>query len=287
MIDDLGLMIEMQTVFQSSIPNHQSSISFWPVPARGLARVILLAFFFPLALYLLVLGLVNRQRFPLLISGVWDGIGLLCGASGFLLFAGPAVLSGLSERWRLYWLLGKGDMPFSGPDGGRLWVFLSLVYFVLIVGTAVFYLRRQRPLTAIYNADAAQVAYALAHSCTQLGLQPVRSGDLFLFGFAADESTAIQTHVAESKPISLLAPQARTAVLELESFPLMRHVTLRWDPGHTPLRPLVERELAQQLAELPSDSSLLGGWLLTLGFLLLSFELAGSLLIVFLNLTAR
>jgi hypothetical protein len=49
----------------------------------------------------------------------------------------------------------------------------------------------------------------------------------------------------------------------------------------------VERELAQQLAELPSDGSLLGGWLLTLGILLLTFELTGSLLIVFLNLTAR
>jgi hypothetical protein len=225
--------------------------------------VILLAFFFPLALYLLLLGLINRRRYPLLVPGVWDGIGLLFGASGFLLFAGPAVLSGLSERWRVYWLLGKGA-PLGGPDGfGQLWIFLSVLYFVLIVGGAAYYLRRQRRLTAIYNAEAAQVEYALAHCCAELGLSPVRSGDLFLFGFSPDGK-----------------PTEESAILELDSFPLMRHVTLRWDPSDSPLRPTLERQLAQQLAQTPTDYHLLGGWLLTFGFILFAFEVVGSLLVI-------
>jgi hypothetical protein len=258
-------------------------------------RVILLAFFFPLALYLLVLGLLNRRRSPLLLSGVWDGIGLLLGVSGFLLFAGPAVFSGLSERWRLYWLLGRGNLPLAGSDDAwRIWLLLSLLYFVLVVGGATFYLRRQRRLTAIYNAEPGQVEEALLQVCSRRGLEPVRSGDLFLFGFAPPSSSAIQTRPPEDKIASLLPLAQReraagnaTAILELDSFPLMRHVTLRWDPTDSPLRTILERELADELAQTPSYDGLLGGWLLTLGFLLLAFELAGSFLLILLNLTMR
>ena len=233
--------------------------------------MILLVFFFPLAIYLLVLGLINRRSFPLLVSGVWDGIGLLFGASGFLLFAGPAILSGLSERWRLYWLLGKGGVPLNQPDmAGPMWIFLSLLYFLLIVGGSAFYLRRQRRLTAIYNAEAAQVEHALVHCCAELGLTPVRSGDLYLFGFSPEGKATEES-----------------AILEMESFPLMRHVTLRWDPTDSPLRPVLERQLAQQLAQSPSDYSLLGGWLLTFGFILFAFELVGSALVILLSVSSR
>ena len=97
--------------------------------------MIFLAFFFPLAIYLLVLGVINRRRRPLLVSGVWDGVGLLFGVSGFLLFAGPAIFSSLSERWRMTWLLGK-DAPIAAADRAwQFWIFLAIVYFVL--GTLV------------------------------------------------------------------------------------------------------------------------------------------------------
>jgi hypothetical protein len=249
-------------------------------------RVILLAFFFPLALYLLVLGLLNRRRYPLLVSGVWDGIGLLFGVSGFVLFAGPAIFSALSERWRLYWLLGKADGPFAGPGSTwQLWLFLALLYLALVISGAVYYLRRQRHLTAIYNAATPQVEQALTQSCEQLGLNPVRSGDLFLFGFSLPPSVPSE-QITATLPLPV-ATEDRSAILELDSFPLMRHVTLRWDPVDSSLRPLVERELAQQLARMPSEDNLLGGWLLLLGFLLLGFEFLGSLFLILLNLAVR
>ena len=278
--------------------------------AKGLS-LILLAFFLPLAIYLSVLGLLNRRRHPLLVSGMWDGIGLLFGVSGFLFFVGPAIFSSISERWRLTWLLGKGDMPLAGPDGAwQFWVFLSIVYFVLVVAGSAFYLWRQRHLTAVYNAEAAQIDRALTQICDELGLNPVRSGGLFLFGMSLDLSgerrgatiqaphylpTGVRVSAGqlETSPVSAAKEVAdvtvleQTAILELDSFPLMRHVTLRWDPADCPLRQVIEAELARRLAQMPSGHSMLGGWLLTLGGLLLAFVMAGAFLVFLINIVNR
>ncbi|MGH7170161.1 MAG: hypothetical protein ACRELG_07795 [Gemmataceae bacterium] len=271
-------------------------------------------FFFPLAVYLLVLGLLNRHRHPLLVSGVWDGIGLIFGVSGFLLFAGPAILSALNERWRMFWLLGKGDVPLTGPDGvWQFWIFLSLLYFLLIVSGAAYYFWRQRHLTAVYNARPAQVERAVMDVCEQLGINPVRSGDLFLFGLSLGLSSERRGSNGEPIPAPHYLPSAirigsghletasataggrtpdptvleQTAILEVESFPLLRHVTLRWDPVDSPLRRMLENELSRRLSETFADDSPLGGWLLTLGFVLLAFDMAGVFFFVALHLFTR
>jgi hypothetical protein len=212
--------------------------------------LILLAFFFPLAVYLLLLGILNRCRHPVLLSGVWDGIGLIFGVSGFLLFAGPAVLSALGERWRLFWLLGRGDVP---P-----WSFLALLYFILVVGGAALYLWRQRRLTAIYNTNADLVKQVVTDICKEMGINPVCSDNWFLF-------------------------EDQRAVLEVDSFPLMHHVTLRWEPAAAAVRRLVEAELGRRLSENVVDDGLLGGWFLTAGVVLLSFDLVGAFFLVILN----
>jgi hypothetical protein len=277
--------------------------------------LILLAFFFPLAIYLLLLGFLNRRRHPLLVSGVWDGIGLLFGVSGFLLFAGPAILSGLSERWRLYWLLGRGEVPTGQADGAwQFWIFLSILYFVLVVGGAAFLLWRQRQLTAIYNADVEQVEAAVEETCERLHLQPVRSGGLFLFGLSLGSPTERRDSNGERIQAPHYLPAAarvgartapagitesasggsadplvleQAAILELDSFPLLRHVTLRWDPADSRLRTVVEKELSRTLAEAPAHDSLLGGWLLTFGCLLLAFEFLGAFVIFLINVMQR
>jgi hypothetical protein len=162
--------------------------------------LILLAFFFPLAVYLLILGALNRRRHPLLVSGVWDGIGLLFGVSGFLLFAGPAVFGSINERWRLYWLLGKGDVPIAAEGAWQFWAFLSILYFALVVGGSALLLWRQRPLTAVYNAEAAQIEQVLAQVCAELGLNPARSEGLFVFGLSSGRSGANGERVQAPNP---------------------------------------------------------------------------------------
>jgi hypothetical protein len=268
--------------------------------------LILLAFFFPVAIYLIVLGLVNRSRHPLPISGIWDGIFLLFGVSGFLLFAGPAVLSGLSERWRLFWLLGKGDAPLAEPRGAwQFWIFLSFLYFVLIVGGTAYYLWRQRRFTAIYNADAEQIEHVVSEICEQLEVHPVRSGGLFVFGLSLGKSPerravvgeplqaphlGITTVSAPHEPLPIASDRIlseQTAILEVEDFPLMRHVTLRWDPAASPLRQTMETELRRRLVEATAYDHALGSWLLTLGSTLLAAEFAGALLVLALRLFVR
>lgn len=236
--------------------------------------MILLAFFFPVAIYLIVLGLLNRSRHPLLISGIWDGIFLLFGVSGFLLFAGPAVFSALNERWRLFWLLGKGDAPLAEPRGAwQFWIFLSLLYFILIVGGAAYYLWRQRRITAIYNADAEQIEQVVSEICEQSEVHPVRSGGLFVFGLSLGKSPERRSE--------------ETAILEVEDFPLMRHVTLRWEPVASPLRQTMETELRRRLVEATAYDHALGNWLLTLGSILLAAEFAGALGLLALRLFVR
>ncbi len=235
---------------------------------KGL-RLIFLAFFFPLAIYLLVLGFLNRHRHPVLVSGVWDGIGLIFGVSGFLLFAGPGILSTLSERWRVFWLLGKGDIPLAVAEGAwPMWTFLALLYFLLIVGGSAWYLWRQRSQTAIYNTSAETIERTVIDICKEQGINPTRSGALFLFGASAHSDFG-------GEP---------PAILEIDSFRLMHHVTLRWEPAVSSLRRIVETELSLRLSETVADNGLLSGWLLSLGFLLLSFDLAGAFFLIVLYL---
>jgi hypothetical protein len=253
--------------------------------------LLILAFLLPLSLYLLVLGVLNRRPHPLLVSGVWDFIGLLFAASGFLLFGGPGILGGLNERSRRYWLLGQQAGAGGGSgDNWQFWVLLSVVYFVLVVGGSAYLLLRRRHVTAIYNVDPVAAEEALAEACMSLGVPPVRSGNLFLFGIVVGRTpggrngprTGIQApHYLpadgrEALPRTAPAAKAKgtdllgqAAVLEVDAFPLMNHVTLRWDPPDPPLRHEVESALARRLAGSPAPDSDLGGWLLVLGFALL------------------
>ena len=278
--------------------------------------MIFLAFFLPLALYLIVLGAINRRRRPLMVSGTWDFIGILFAASGFLLCGGPAVLGGLNERWRMFWLTGQRGAGPGGADGAwQFWVFLSALYFVVVVAGSAYLLWRQRHLTAVYNVERRAVEQALAQVCERLGLRPVRSGDLFLFGMAPagpdgkedrlrelpgegvqagpygpvgggppPAGSRAQGAAARGSPDRLIpagALRGQTATLQLDDFALMCHVTLRWDPADSPLRQEVEAALAGQLAETPAARGELGGWLLLLGmFLLLSVCTGGFALLV-------
>ncbi len=239
--------------------------------------MILLAFLLPLAIYLLALGLINRHRHPLLISGVWDFIGLLFAVSGFLFFGGPAALSGLEDRWRMYWLLGQSAGESSGQEGGwPLWGILSAVYFVVVVAGAGLLLARRRRLTTIYNVTPVILEQALTEACSDLGLAPQRSGNRFVFiaaaGKAGPEAFSTLSPPTDSPegprpPLAAPAP----AILHLDSFPAMNHVTLRWEPANPPLRHSVETALAQRLREAAAPDSELGSWLILVGSTLLGF----------------
>ena len=58
-------------------------------------------------------------------------------------------------------------------------------------------------------------------------------------------------------------------------------------PVDSPLRKTVENKLSRHLAETYSEESPLGGWLLTIGFILLSFDLAGAFFLILLHMFTR
>jgi hypothetical protein len=261
--------------------------------------LILLAFLFPLAIYLLILGSINRRRHPLLVSGSWDFAGLLFAASGFLLFGGPGALSVLNDRWRDSLVFGQ--MP-SSPEAmeslWQWWLFLMIAYFAVIVGGSAFFLWRSRQQTSIYNIDAGSIQMILAHVFERLGLQPQRSGNCYYFdattsvpgerSLKARETQSIQTAPldattsvkVQTAPTPIISMQ--NVMLEVDPFRLMSHVMLRWEPARSGLRQEIERELEHMLAETPGPNNLLGGWLTVLAcFLFMSMFLIGFAVLIY------
>ncbi len=265
--------------------------------------MIFLVFFLPLALYLLILGGINRGRQTRMVSGVWDFIGVLFAASGFILFGGPMVLSGTSERWRQYWLFGKNSVGPHTEGIMQVWLFFSVLYFGLVVGGAGYFLYRQRRLTSIYNVEPALIEHCLQQICLQLGIRPVRSGNLFLFGLAGEDpdggvslaprSSAIEgiqpphlLHATEiARPVVTHEQHflGQTAVLEVETWKRMRHVTLRWDPTESLFRQEIEAQLRLRLAEIPPEESEVGSWLILAGIALLCVVFWGALALLVYN----
>jgi hypothetical protein len=239
--------------------------------------LILLAFILPLALYLLILGTINRRRHPLMVYGPWDFAGVLFAASGFLLFGGPGVLSVLNEHWRDTLLFGQNPASSSATESLWTWgLVFAAVYFVFVVAAASLLLWRARNYTAIYSVDLETIHIALGRAFSRLGLRPLHSGDLYYFGLnnspptndhiiRAHEVQGIQAATPETPktaavPTALLAAGA-TVILEVDAFQALWHVTLRWNPVQSPLRQALEHELERELADMPTPLHALGPWL--------------------------
>jgi hypothetical protein len=247
--------------------------------------LILLVFFFPLAVYLLILGSINRRRYPLMVSGTWDFIGILFAASGLLFCGGPAALHNLNDRFPLYW---------------QYWLFLSILYFGIVVGGAAFLLWWQRRLTSIYNVEPALAEKCLDQVCGQLNINPARAGNLYVFGKTCPDPAKSRSEAIQPAPYvpAGITPQptvtvqaerngsdgaflGQTAVLEIESFPRLRHVTLRWDPPDSQYRQQIEANLQSLLADKEVAETDLGVWLSTVGLAMMALIfLAGATMFV-------
>jgi hypothetical protein len=255
--------------------------------------LILLAFLLPFSIYLLLLGNLNRRPHPVLVPGTWDFAGVLFAASGFLLVVGPAVISSGSEGWRMFWLFGaRAGLPAVDEGAARFWGFLAALYFGAIVGSAAYLLRQRRSLTAVYNVEPELFEKVLTQVFGALGLNPLRSGNLFVFGSGSAFTAPRREPVAIQAPHHLPARTTpvggdgfgtaeseligETALLEVEPFALLRHVTLRWEPDGTLLRREVEAELERTLAQTPTVANPVGDWLTMIGLALIAFNLLAT-----------
>jgi hypothetical protein len=289
-------------------------IAVFPRPAlsREEPPLIVVAFLFPLALYCLILGLVNRRPRPLMVSAAWDFAGILFAASGFLAFGLPGILNGFTESGRSASLVGRP----AYDAGARAWfadLFAGLAstlfdagngsiliaYFLLVVFGSAYVLWRRRSQTAVYNVHPEVLDEVLAGVLDAAGLSWSRAGNRYFIARAGKtRSPAKQTQAAEAAPPSPITereplPPAerrgtyptsaedveRSAYLEVEPAPVLCHATLRWETEDADLRKQVEAELGSALNEVRTADNPTASWLLTAGTVLM---LASAMIFVFL-----
>jgi len=224
---------------------------------------LFLAFIFPIGIYCLILGALNRRDRPVLVSGPWDFAGVLFAASGVLLVVVPfGMLPSLHEHWQFYRLMGH---PGTGEERGGVTYILSLglwfLYYAGVILSAVWMLNRRRAITAVYNVDSSVLEVGLSRVLERLGLPWRRSGNYFLLSPAASNGLA----------------------LELESFPPLRHATLRWHGADAPSRQAIEKELEMVLAGMSASENSVAGWFFSLGASVMLVTLAGVAFLVFVN----
>lgn len=268
-----------------------------------------LVFLFPLAVYCLIVSLLNRRPRPVMVSGTWDFVGVLFAVSGFLLLGGPVMLTSLSERWRFTWLLGRPPGPaLFGEGGASFWVLLALLYFVAVVGGAAYLLLRRRHSTSIYNIVPGRLEETLADVLDRLGLAWTRAGNRFFISPANGRpgglgepapSPAVLGRLgggypamAETRPAAdplLNGPTSyeQTGVVLLDAFPTLRHVTLHWEEGAGTLRQEVEAELERALAQVYAGHNPAGTWFMTAAACLFCAIFFGLLLLLILMVVQR
>jgi hypothetical protein len=241
--------------------------------------LIVVAFLVPLAVYCLLLGMINRRRHPLMVSAAWDFAGLLFAASGFLAFGLPGLLNGFTEHGRNAALFGR---PASG---GGSWAWLAdlfeglcatlfsagngtvlVAYFVLVVAGSAYVLLRRRSQTAVYNVHPEVLDEVLAGVLDAAGLSWSRAGNRYFIARPRGDSPPAErrgAYPASAEDIE------RSAYLEVEPAPVLCHATLRWETEDADLRKQVEAEVAGALAGVRTEDNSTASWLLTAGIVLL------------------
>jgi hypothetical protein len=279
--------------------------------------LIVVAFLFPLAVYCLILGLINRRRQPLMVSAAWDFAGLIFAASGFLTFGLPGILSGFTERGRSNALLGK-------PTGPGRWAWLTdlfeglcstlfnagasnilIAYFVIVVAGCALILWLRRSQTAVYNVHPDVLDEVLAGVLDAAGLTWSRAGRRYFIARTAERPTEADKAAEAAPPSPVMVrehlPAAgkrhdypasaealeRSAYLEVEPAPALCHATLRWETADGELRKQVEDELRRALEDVPTHGNPTSVWLLGAGTLLLLASVMIFVMLVVYRILAR
>jgi hypothetical protein len=241
-----------------------------------------LLFIFPLGIYGLVLSHLNRGRHPVLVRGTWDFAGVLLGASGFLIVGAPAILNGLYQDRRLAWA--RGDLHLLPDIGGADWYIWAAVwvgYYAAVVGGAAYLLWLRRLRLSIYNIEAEALDQALAEALHRLGIEGTRMANRLVLHVPAPVTASAVTSPWPGEP------PPGVPVLEVDTFPLMRHATLSWlaDPG--PVRVTFEQELERVLGEVHTEPNPVAGWFLGVALLLLCATFLGLVLLILLYTFVR
>ncbi len=253
-----------------------------------LVLLLVLTFLIPIAAYFLILAAINRRLHPIMVSGPWDAAGLLLAASGGLVFVGPAMIAFLYRR-------SVSEVP---PEGASMpafadlfaqWWLIWLAYYVALIGGTALLLWLRRGKTMIYNIAPGDFDRMFGQLLDRLGLEWNRLGNRvsvvvnreaakavampYREAFAADALVA-----AEVAPTAALSRPAGKAVIDIEPFHTMCHVTLHWRRHSGLVREELEAELDRALAHLAAPEHPTAGWLMGVAAFLLALIFMGILI---------
>jgi hypothetical protein len=237
---------------------------------------LLLVFLFPLAVYLLVLAAINRRERPMLVSGVWDAIGLTVALAGVYLWIGPAILGTFYQR---------GMLPGTDGDSERrfedIWTYYPVIwgayYLLVLIGQAAMILSR-RNKTSIYNVDATNLERLVVDCFRKRGFEIAASGNLLVF----KPGTSVEITTLDA-PAPIEKPRRATGAVELDRFDALRHMTLQWFLDDRSIRSRIETDLEARLDEAIAPENPAASWLMALSGMLFGLVILGALFSILLT----
>lgn len=230
----------------------------------------------PLAIYLLYLSHLNSRTPPTLVPGPWDFGTVLLGLSGFLVLAGPLLITLIDSSWRGHAYGGWAEMRSVGQHealGGSL----MAVGYLIVVGCGIAYLvRARRPVTAVYNVAAASAEGAIVTLLDDLGYPWRRANGQVEIG--------IRKLTDPSAPANRFFPH-ETAIVRVDAFPATAHATLRWSGVADGVRREVETALPNALAAFSGARNPVAGWLFTGAMSVLIVMLLWLIVLIYIVMT--
>jgi hypothetical protein len=216
----------------------------------------------PLALYLLFLASLNKRPHPTLLNGRWDLACLLLGLSGFLLVGGPVLLSAFDSRLRATIFEGNfGHIRQSLHPDATLWSILAGIYVAILAATILLLIRSRGRVAVIYNLAFEDTEHVLAAVFERLHLPWRKRSGIFEVGSLPNDGTDPTGKTAP--PANGESPFRMNSLLEVNAFPAMHHVTLRWSDEDPQVRRAVEVELDRTFPNIASPPNPAGGWFIT------------------------
>jgi hypothetical protein len=228
----------------------------------------------PLALYLLYLAHLNGRTPPTLVPGPWDFGAVLLGLAGFLILAGPLLLTLVNSVWRGYAFGGWAELKSIGVREAWAASLMAVGYLILVgVGVALV-LRARRPVTAVYNVAADGVEPALVGVLDELGYPWRRANGLIEIGVQK---------LTEPEGAHARFFAHETATVRIDTFAATGHATLRWGLAWDAVRREVEAALARSLPS-PAKNPV-AGWMFTAAIAVMVAMLLWLVVLIYIVMT--
>jgi hypothetical protein len=210
----------------------------------------LLAFLVPIGVYCFLLAAINRRSKPLIVSGIWDTVGLLSALSGFFLVTVPMLFA---EVWQRVAGVGLGEEAVE--------FLVWSIYFLIVIGGAATMLFGRSNRTSIYNVDPDLFTTAFEQAAARVGLAIAHEDDCLVLRDAQPAASA-ETGITELPivPTGVAGANRRRVEVHVDAFRSMCHVTLHWDRVTPGLRKQLELEIEKGLELAAPEDNPAAGW---------------------------